>query len=183
MKMYEQMNQGETTKSKASKVDDLLTKFKPQSLEEVTERSEESDMTSIMSYNSIDLMSSSDNNRSFDGVCANETNIRIRVIDEIDKMTKERLTAIFGNPYSPTVPFTYDFEDFENCKLNIDIKKLISVMDLTLPIVFSKKEGKYLVGTKKLELLVKGQFIHYVHEGSNEVQAETVSSMLQNHSP
>lgn len=64
----------------------------------------------------------------------------------------------------PTVPFTYDFEDFDNSQLNIELKKLINCLDLTLPIVYCKKEDKYLVGTKKLSLIVKGQFIHYLHD-------------------
>lgn len=140
----------------ANKEGDLFNKFKIQSLEEVTEMDEESDITSHMSYNSIDIYSS-DNNKSFENSPADfDTGLRIKVIDELDQISTEKLLSIFGHPSKPTVNFTYDFEDFENTRINIDLKKLVNIMDITLPIIYCKKENKYLFGTKKLSLIIKG---------------------------
>jgi hypothetical protein len=72
MKMYEELNSNQQVEDDSNQLgktnrESLLSKFQIQSLEEVTERSEESDMTSHMSFNSIDVYSSStDNNKSFD---------------------------------------------------------------------------------------------------------------------
>ena len=57
MKLYEEMNDDiDLNKPRNStKEGDLFNKFKIQSLEEVTERSEESDITSHMSFNSSEL--------------------------------------------------------------------------------------------------------------------------------
>lgn len=142
MKLYEQMEQekengGPMNEQRSSfKEVDLHNKFKIQSLEGVTERSGESDEDSHFSYNSIDLASSNDLNNSFDAISGQDVNIRIKVMDELNKISSQKLQAIFGDAKNPTIPFTYDFEDFENCKLNIEIKKLINSMDLTLPIIY-----------------------------------------------
>lgn len=94
MKMYEEMNENDpmyddlNKPRNSCKDDELFNKFKIQGLEEVTERSEESDITSnnqsYMSYNNIDLDSSSDNNKSFDAASDHDTNIRIKIIDELE---------------------------------------------------------------------------------------------------
>lgn len=89
MKMYDEMNAVDDLENAlakprgSSKEGDLLSKFKIQSLEEVTERSEESDLTSHLSYNSIDLYSS-DNNRSFDFASEQETALRVKIMDELE---------------------------------------------------------------------------------------------------
>ena len=44
--------------------------------------------------------------------------------------------------------FTYDFEDFENCKVNIEIKRIVSALDITIPILFVKTTNQYFIGMK-----------------------------------
>ena len=85
MKMYEEMQLDEDGEaiSEPSHKNDLLNKFKIQSLEEVTERSEESDITSHMSYNSIDLYSS---DKSFDTSSDHDINIRIKINEELEQI-------------------------------------------------------------------------------------------------
>ena len=57
------------------------------------------------------------------------------------------------------IPFKFDFEDFENCKLNGEIKKMISYMKITLPIIYIQK-NEYFIGVKKVKLHLRGAFIH-----------------------
>ena len=47
---------------------------------------------------------------------------------DIEKMAKE----VFK---TAPIPFKFDFEDYKNCKLNGQIKKVISEMNITLPII------------------------------------------------
>ena len=58
------------------------------------------------------------------------------MMEEIDTLQKELVPQLFSDDQNPPIPFIYDFEDFANCKLNIEIKKLISMLDVTLPIVY-----------------------------------------------
>jgi hypothetical protein len=51
------------------------------------------------------------------------------------------------------IPFKFDFEDYENCKLNGELKRLIASQNIKLPIIPYKNTPEYLVGTRKLTLL------------------------------
>lgn len=126
----EQESEAEQHEQFSSSEDDQepFNKFKIQSLEEVTERSEESDLT-MLSYNSGDLDNVLDISHEQDTI------LRVKVMDEIEHVQKELLNKLFGDCENPPVPFVYDFEDFSRCKLNIELKKLISSLDVTLPIV------------------------------------------------
>ena len=85
----------------------------------------------------------------------------MKLIEDLETAEKELKQSLFGGEESQ-IPFTYDFEDFNNCKLNIEIKKMLSIMEITLPVVYDLKSKQYFVGTKKHELMLKGQFIHVV---------------------
>jgi hypothetical protein len=50
-------------------------------------------------------------------------------------------------------------EDFENCKLNGEIKKMINYMKITIPIVHVKAQS-YFIGVRTFELNLKGAFIY-----------------------
>jgi len=56
-------------------------------------------------------------------------------IKEIEMKAKEN----FSPQTDPIIPFKFDFEDFDNCKLNGEIKKMIQYMKITIPIVYVKK--------------------------------------------
>lgn len=88
-----------------------------------------------------------------------ETIARIKMADEIidiEKYSKE----LFNSLREPIIPFKFDFEDFENCKLNGEIKKMTKYMKIMIPIVFVKQTNQYLVGTKLVRLRLQGAFIH-----------------------
>lgn len=140
MKNYESME---------SSQDEMLNKFKSHGLEEVTEMTEESDISSCEDC----LSNSSDSSNS-------ETIDRVKMAEEMnnyDKMAKQ-----FFN--TPVIPFRFDFEDFENCKLNGEIKKMINYMKITVPIIHIKGTT-YFIGVKTFNLELKGAFI-YVDENT-----------------
>jgi hypothetical protein len=60
---------------------------------------------------------------------------------------------------SSPIPFKFDFEDFENCRLNGEIKKMITYMKLTVPIIHVKSTT-YFIGVKTYTLELKGAFIY-----------------------
>lgn len=93
-------------------------KFKIQGLEEVLEETEESDQTSSVSYISAGGFSSASSASSADS----ETADRIKMSEDLKDL--EEFTKQTFN-FAP-IPFKFDFEDYENCKLNGEIKRLIS---------------------------------------------------------
>lgn len=66
------------------------------------------------------------------------------------------------------IPFEFEYEDYENCKLNIEIKKMIAYMKVTLPIVYIKAKNKYFIGIKTVQLELKGAFIHVRENDEDE---------------
>lgn len=88
-------------------------------------------------------------------------------MDDLDQVQKELVHKIFGDPESPPIPFVYDFEDFERCRVNIELKKLVSSKGLTLPIISAPEEDVYLVGPQKLRLSMKGQLLYCLPLNSN----------------
>jgi len=62
------------------------------------------------------------------------------------KTLEKEATELFK---TAPIPFKFDFEDYENCRLNGEIKKMISYMNITIPIVPIKDGGsKYFIGVK-----------------------------------
>lgn len=140
MKIYDNMDNQELAN------ESLKSKFKIQGLEEVTEMTEESDL----SDNSCDDSSSASSD------CSNsETVDRVKMAEDMKEY--EKMAAQFFSTAS--IPFKFDFEDFENCKLNGEIRKLISYMKLTLPITHVKG-STYFIGVKTFNLELKGAFIY-----------------------
>jgi len=89
-----------------------------QGLEEVTEMTEESDETSHLSYlDNEDLCRSQSSASSRES----EINDRIQMADKIIELEKQ-CQALF---LQPPIVFAFDFEDYDNCKLNCKLKKLI----------------------------------------------------------
>jgi len=106
-------------------------KFKIQGLEEVTEMTEESDMTSQSSSPYLYEDAYSENSSSYSDSSDSETMARVRMseeIKEIDKASREMFREAL-------IPFKFDFEDYETCWLNGEIRKIIEAQKLTLPIV------------------------------------------------
>ena len=153
-------NMGENSFNESS---DAANKFKIQGLEEVTEMTNESDKTSQMSYTSIevedlddDLSGASSMSSSINGSACEETLVRIKVAEDI-----KEVTGLIGSKFKKAlIPFEFEYEDYENCKLNIEIKKMIAYMKVTLPIVYIKTQNKYFIGIKSVQLELKGAFIH-----------------------
>ena len=50
------------------------------------------------------------------------------------------------------IPFKFDFEDYENCLLNGEIKKIIAQMNITIPIIHIKGSSRYFIGIKYVKL-------------------------------
>lgn len=153
--------------------DQLMNKFRTQNLEEVRESSEESDQSSMMSYNIDDLASD----------CTDDQEIlsRVKVADDIDLAKKNLVNQLFGDVERPPIPFVYDFEDLDNCKLNIELKKIVNSQGITIPIVKIACGNLYLVGTQKLKLQMQGQIVNAISEADicsrlNEYLDKHVSS-------
>ena len=88
-----------------------------------------------------------------------ETIARIKMADEIKEIERQAKEQ-FNPKNDPLIPFKFDIEDFENCKLNGEIKKMIQYMKIMIPIVYVKKTDQYFVGARKVHLHLKGAFIH-----------------------
>ena len=153
--------QKEDADNQRSSVDkDLLNKFKIQSLEEVTEMTEESKSDTSSHISDVSLGMDDDSSCNSDDLSrGSETIARIKMAEEI-KEIEMKAKGHFNHQTDPIIPFKFDFEDFDNCKLNGEIKKMIQYMKITIPIVYVKKTDQYFVGTKKVSLLLKGAFIH-----------------------
>ena len=106
---------------------------------------EESDQTSSVSYISAGEFSSASSASSADS----ETADRIKMSEDL-KDLEEFVKQTFR--YAP-IPFKFDFEDYENCKLNGELKRLIASQNIILPIVPYKNTSYYLIGTRKVTLL------------------------------
>lgn len=132
----------------------LAEKFKTPTLEEVREMTNESDMTSDYGYD-MEGMSSED---SFDSM-SDETLLRVKIMEEVDMLTLE-LAARFR---TPPVPFIYELEDFDNCKLNSELKKVVAVTATKLPVV-SLGGSSYLVGAKTINLELKNKQVYFKSE-------------------
>ena len=76
---------------------------------------------------------------------------------EIEKMAKD----VFK---TPPIPFKFDFEDYQNCKLNGQIKKIISNMNITIPIIHIQPTSSYVIGIKHVKLEIRGTFIEVKEE-------------------
>ena len=153
MNMYDKMQEDDETildvkvrnANDNSMSQDHLNKFKIQGLEEVTEMTEESDMTSLQSYNSELLSSnSSDNSNS----SQNETIARIKMSEDIKEL--EAMSVKVFNEKCP-IPFKFDFEDYDRCRLNGEIKKMIVYMKIKMPIL-QKAQDKYFIGVSFVTL-------------------------------
>ena len=134
--------------------------------------------TSISNISDISLGSDSSCNSDINS-SGSDTISRIKMsedIKDIEKMAHE----IFDSSKEPMIPFKFDYEDFDNCKLNGEIRKMISYMKITLPIVYVKKTNQYFVGIKKVKLILKGAFIH-VSEDDCEQTTRFNLYVSQNH--
>ena len=124
-----------------------------------------------MSYTSIevedlddDLLGESSGSSSLNGSTCEETLVRIKVAEDI----KEIEGMISTKFKKALIPFEFEYEDYENCKLNIEIKKMINYMKVTLPIVYIKTQKKYFIGIKPVRLELKGAFIHVRENDKDE---------------
>lgn len=72
------------------------------------------------------------------------------------------------------IGFKFDFEDYENCRLNGEIKKMISYMKITLPIVHMHGTSTYFIGIKHVKLHLKGAFIHVVEDPKDTSGSNTI---------
>lgn len=61
-------------------------------------------------------------------------------IFEIENMSR----IIFSEP---PIQFKFDFEDYNNCKLNCKLKKLIVILKIKIPIIHLES-NKYFLGVK-----------------------------------
>jgi len=68
-----------------------------------------------------------------------ETIARIKMADEIKEIELKALEYFNPDKTEPLIPFKFDFEDFKNCKLNGEVKKMIQYMKIMIPIVYVKK--------------------------------------------
>ena len=124
-----------------------------------------------MSYTSIeveeldeDLSGLSSMSSSINGSMCEETLIRIKVAENI-----KEIEGMIGSRFKKAlIPFEFEYEDYENCKLNIEIKKMITYMKVTLPIVYIKTQNKYFIGIKSVSLELKGAFIHVRENDDDE---------------
>jgi len=73
-------------------------------------------------------------------------------IKELEKMADE----VFK---TTPITFKYDFEDYENCKLNTAVKKMITEMKITIPIIHMKGGCRYFIGIKHVNLELHGDSI------------------------
>lgn len=124
-----------------------------------------------MSYTSIeveeldeDLSGLSSMSSSINGSMCEETLVRIKVAENI-----KEIEGMIGSRFKKAlIPFEFEYEDYENCKLNIEIKKMITYMKVTLPIVYIKTQNKYFIGIKSVSLELKGAFIHVRENDDDE---------------
>jgi len=73
------------------------------------------------------------------------------------KEIKKQATEFFSEQ---RLPFTFDLEDYQHYKINAEIKKMVTYMHITLPIVHLKGTNEYLVGGTIVFLELKGAFVH-----------------------
>ena len=71
------------------------------------------------------------------------------------------------------IGFKFDFEDYENCRLNGEIKKMISYMKITVPIVHMHGTSTYFIGIKHVNLHLKGAFIHVIEDLKENITTST----------
>lgn len=94
------------------------------------------------------------------------------LIKDLDKQASEMFKTA-------PIPFKFDFEDYENCKLNGEIKKMISYMNVTIPIVpLKSNESRYFIGVKQVKLELRGAFIYVQDE---DVQLRFNDFISKNH--
>ena len=77
---------------------------------------------------------------------------------------------VFEKVESSPIAFKFDFEDYDHCKLNGELKKMMAYMKIKIPIL--QKEGKqYFIGVGFVNLQLKGAIIHVTT--SNSIKEET----------
>jgi hypothetical protein len=114
--------------------------------------------TSISNISDVSLGSDSSCNSDINS-SGSDTISRIKMSEDI-KDIELMAEDTFNKSQPPIIPFSFDYEDFDNCKLNGEIRKMITYMKIAIPIVYVKKSDEYLVGVKKVKLSLKGAFIH-----------------------
>ena len=120
-----------------------------------------------MSYNS-ELLSSGSSDQSSSS--QSETLARIKMSEDM-KDFEHMSEKIFDKVDKPPIAFKFDFEDYENCKLNGEIKKMISYMKIKLPI-FQKEGKQYFIGVGFVNLELRGAIIHV--KTTNSIKEETI---------
>ena len=106
---------------------------------------------------------------------SSETLARIRMAENIKSIEKMAMEVFKTAP----IPFKFDFEDYENCRLNGEIKKMIGYMHITIPIIPMKGGSRYFIGTKHASLELRGAFIH-VKEETPDLDQPSSKSMRFN---
>ena len=105
-----------------------------------------------MSYISAGGFSSASSASSADS----ETADRIRMAEdlkELDDLAKQTFK------FAP-IPFKFDFEDYENCKLNGELKRIIAQQQIKIPIIPYKNTPEYLLGTRRVTLLWQSRSVY-----------------------
>ncbi len=93
---------------------------------------EESDRSSQLCYlSSNDDLDSSSSSLSGGHTDSSETMARIKMAEDIKDIEKKAEELFATAP----IPFKFDFEDYENCKLNGEIRKMANYMKITIPII------------------------------------------------
>ena len=66
---------------------------------------------------------------------SSDTLNRVRIIDDLDSLEKDTLNEVFSPKNN--IAFTYDPEDFENCRINSEVKKILTQTKSSIPVVYT----------------------------------------------
>ena len=83
------------------------------------------------------------------------------------KLIQDKAKDVFR---TAPIPFMFDFEDYENCKLNGELKRIIASKAITVPIVPIKNTSEYFIGTRKFTLSWKNRniWVEYPYQESKK---------------
>ena len=95
-----------------------------------------------------------------------ETAARMKMAEEM-KLIQDKAKDVFR---TAPIPFMFDFEDYENCKLNGELKRIIASKAITVPIVPIKNTSEYFIGTRKFTLSWKNRniWVEYPYQESKK---------------
>mmetsp|Transcript_7471 Transcript_7471/g.12629 ORF Transcript_7471/g.12629 Transcript_7471/m.12629 type:complete len:197 (-) Transcript_7471:3-593(-) len=128
---------------------------------------EESEATSLnaslnnsqeQEYSSVNESTFSESSQDMDSLA------RVQIVEDMKHLEQisEELFKV------QRIPFKFDVEDFEHRKLNGEVKKIIHIHNLTLPIIQIKSSNKYLIAAQFVHLELNGVFIHVRQLGNEE---------------